>query len=1091
MKYRHSGLMRLTTLSLLIGSFTLPPAAYAFELAQYPAGTAAKLPAPNVIVSVDDSGSMQDSGMATLRAALQQTFTEANVANGAIRLGWQAMTGCATIPASGACADRNEVRVLDATHRANFMTWVNTLTKQSGTPSHRMYFNAGQYYRQAPSVNSPWASVPGTTQEPMLTCRRSYNLFMTDGGWNTYDSWSVSDPTAGALVGNADGSTRTLGDGSTSYDITSDQTRVYRDTFGSAALPTMSDLAFQFWATDLQPGMTNSVKPLVRETSPITVTSGANSLTLEPFWNPRNNPATWQHMTTYTVGFNNAANWNAYTSPRFDGVDTWSGATYARLLLGIESWNNPITGTDTTRMPELWHMALNGRGKFIPAPTAASLAPAFQDILNEIINDNSTPITSTAQASQSLSRTDAMGYTAGYQSEKWKGYVSASNFARGTGASTAGWGGQTTADKLDALTLAQINDRVILSWREGGEAGTTDGPAAFKWAGDETHLSNVQKAAFFTNPEASSEGEARINYLRGDRSRETAGSPLFRQRASRQGDIVNSKVWYVAQPAAAYGFDGYSSFFSTHANRLPMIYVGGNDGMLHGFSGVDGTEKLAYVPKGVIAGLRQLTQTGYDSAHRYFVDGSPFSGDVNWGNNTTPNWRTLLVGTLGAGGKGYYVLDVTTPGNTGNVTTPASNFTEGNANALVVLDKTSASGAVFDAATSDAYLGQIAVPPVVSDTNPYKASQITRLNNGKWAVVMGNGYNSTKQQPALLIQYLDGTDRSLQVIPVPATAAGNGNGLSAPRLVDLDGDGKTDVVYAGDLQGNLWKFNLLGVNAANWSVAFGGSPLYTASYTASGAGTGTGTPQPITAPPVVRANTRGVTGLMVAFGTGRNLTLGDRESTAPQTLYSVLDNTRYISTAGVLTVDTAVTPAAVGTGRNLLVQQQVTGTEASGSREFNALSNNDVNYEGTDARKGWYFDLPESGERVLDPIGFYDGTNLLEVVSEIPATGGDTVGETCDPQSKKAVYRRTFINIMDGKQPTFQIIDLNGDGWFNAQDLAVSRLEHDPGKNRELKLKNVCPKGANSCDEKVNNHGGDDLQKPPILSLRPSWRQLQ
>lgn len=1090
MKNRHSGLMRRTTLSLLIGSLVLPPASHAFELAQYPAGTAAKLPAPNVIVSVDDSGSMGPNGMATLRDALRQTFTEANVANGAIRLGWQAMTGCATIPASGDCANRNEVRVLDATHRANFMTWVNTLATRSGTPSHRMYFNAGQYYRQAPSVDSPWASVPGTTQEPMLTCRRSYNLFMTDGGWNTFDSWSASDTAAGALVGNADGTTRTLGDGSTAYDITSDQTRIYRDAFGSAALPTMSDLAFQFWATDLQPGMTNHVKPIMKETSPVTITSGANNLTLEPFWNPRNNPATWQHMTTYTVGFNAAANWNATAaSPKFDGIDTWSGPSYAKLLLGMESWTNAIGGNETTRMPELWHMALNGRGKFIPAPTAASLAPAFQDILNEIINDNSTPITSTAQASQSVSRTDTLGYTAGYQSDKWKGYVSASNFARGTGASTAGWGGQNTADKLDALTPAQINDRVILSWREGGEAGTTDGPAAFRWASGETQLSTAQKAAFFTDPEPGSEGEARINYLRGDRSRESAGNPLFRQRASRQGDIVNSKVWYVAQPAAAYGFDGYSSFFNTHASRLPMLYVGGNDGMLHGFSGVDGTEKIAYVPKGVIPGLRQLTQTGYDRAHRYFVDGSPFSGDVNWGSNTTPNWRTLLVGTLGAGGKGYFVLDVTTPGNTGAVTTPASNFTEGNASALVVLDRTSASGTVFDAATADAYLGQITVPPVVSDTNPYKASQITRLNNGKWAVVMGNGYNSTKEQPALLIQYLDGTDRTLQVIPVPAAAAGDGNGLSAPRLVDLDGDGKTDVVYAGDLKGNLWKFNLLGDNAASWGVAFGNNPLYTASHTPTGATTGT--PQPITAPPIVRANTRGVTGLMVAFGTGRNLTLGDRESTAPQTLYSVLDNTRYISTSGVLTIDTAVTPAAVGAGRSQLVQQRITATHDSAGREFNALSNNDVDYEGADAKKGWYFDLPESGGRVLDPIAFYDGTNLLEVKSEIPATGGDTVGETCDPQSKKAVYHRTFINIMDGKQPSFQVIDLNGDGWFNAEDLGVSRLEHKTGNNPDLKLKNVCPKGAASCEEKVNNHGGDDLQKPPTLSLRPSWRQLQ
>ncbi|WP_225781498.1 pilus assembly protein [Xenophilus sp. Marseille-Q4582] len=1104
MKHRPCGLMRRTTLSLLIGGLALPQAPQAqptttpgtaaptlFELAQYPAGTAARLPAPNVIVSVDDSGSMGPNGMATLRAALEDTFAEAKVPDGAIRLGWQAMTGCATIPAAGDCAGRNEVRVLDATHRANFMAWVKTLKTQGSTPSHRMYFNAGQYYRQAPSVNSPWASVPGTKQEPMLTCRRSYNLFMTDGGWNSTTSWSSSDTAAGAAVGNADGTPRTLGDGTTAYDPTDAQTRIYSDSYGSATLPTMADLAFQFWATDLQPTMANGVKPLMKETSPIVVSADAHSLTLQPFWNPRNNPATWQHMTTYTVGFNAAANWNAHTTPKFDGPDTWSGATYARLLLGLDAWTDPIAGNETTRMPELWHMALNGRGKFIPAPTAASLAPAFQDILNEIINDNTAPVTSTAQASMSLARTDTMGYTAGYLAEKWKGYVSASNIARGTGASSAGWGGQTTADKLDALTPAQVDERLVLSWREGSAAGGVDGPTAFRWASGETYLSTAQKAHFFAATEAESEGEARLNYLRGDRSRETAGNPLFRERASRQGDIVNSKVWYVAQPAAAYGFDGYSSFYTTHKDRLPMLYVGGNDGMLHGFSGVDGTEKIAYVPKGVIPGLRQLTQTGYNQAHRYFVDGSPFSGDVNWGSSTAPDWRTLLVGTLGAGGKGYFVLDVTRPGNTGSVSTPASNFTENQAASLVVMDKTSASGTVFADTAPEAYIGQITAPPVVSDTNAYKATQITRLNDGKWALVMGNGYNSTKEQPALLIQYIDGNDKSLKVIPVPASAAGNGNGLSAPRLVDLDGDGKTDVVYAGDLQGNLWKFDLLGDNAANWHVAFNNAPLYTASYTPTGAATGTR--QPITAPPIVRANTRGVTGLMVAFGTGRNLTLGDRESTAVQSLYSVFDNTQYTSTQGVLAIDDAVTPEAVGTGVSRLVQQQITATYDVSQREFNVLSDHSVDYQatGSSAKKGWYLHLPKSRERVLDPITFYNNTHLLEVVSEIPATGGDTVGETCDPQSRKAVYYRTFINIMDGRPPSFQVVDSNGDGWFNGEDLGVSRLEVGKGKNPGQKYENVCAQGKAECDEKVNNHGGDDLQKPPVLSLRPSWRQLQ
>ena len=1080
-------------LSLLIASLALPPFSHAqptlFELAQYPAGTAARLPAPNVIVSVDDSGSMGAEGMATLRAALRQTFSAANVPDGTIRLGWQAMTGCATLPAAGDCEGRNAVRVLDARHRAHFMAWVDTLRPQGGTPSHRMYFNAGQYYRQAPGVDSPWASVPGTTQAPLLGCRRAYNLFMTDGGWNATAGWSAADTVAGAAVGNADGTARTLGDGRTRYDADSPQTRIYRDAHGSPGLPTMADLAFEFWATDLQPGLANEVRPVMKESAPFTPAPGAGSLALEPFWNPRNDPATWQHMTTYTVGFNKAADWNAHASPPFDGADTWSGPAYTRLLLGQEAWTDPIAGDEDSRMPELWHMALNGRGKFIPAPTAASLAPAFQDILGQIIGDNAAAPSSTAQAAMSLARAGTEVYTAGYRAEKWQGHVRAGHAAPGTGAASAGWNGQTTADLLDALSPVQIDGRLILSWREGGGAGAPDGATAFRWAEDERHLSAAQKTAFFTAPETSAEGEARLHHLRGNRSREREGSPLLRERASRQGDIVNSRLWYVAQPVAAHGFEGYSSFFGTHRNRLPMLYVGGNDGMLHGFSAVDGSERIAYVPKGVIPGLHRLTRTGYDHAHRYFVDGSPFSGDVNWGSAAAPDWRTLLVGTLGAGGKGYFVLDVTRPGNTGGTAAPASNFSEDQATALVVLDRTSASGTVFDAASGDAFIGQITAAPVVSDANVYKATQITRLNDGQWAVVMGNGANSTQERPALLIQYLGGTKRDLRVIPVPASATGDGNGLSAPRLVDLDGDGRTDVVYAGDLHGNLWKFDLLGSDASQWKVAFDGSPLYTARHLPTE--TGTGTAQPITAPPIVRANTRGATGLMVAFGTGRNLTLGDRASTATQTLYAVLDNTRYTATQGQLAIDTAVRPEAVGTGHSRLVRQTVTGSHTRSGRTFDALSSHAVEYTGADASKGWYFDLPEAGERVLAPMAFYDGTNLLEVLSEIPAGGGETAGESCDPPATPARHYRTFINIMDGKPPSFQVIDLDGDGWFNAADQGVSRLSLRPGGITGQKFKNVCPQGSTECAQTVNRHDGDDLQKPPALSLRPSWRQLQ
>src|SRR5690606_9648913 len=159
---------------------------------------------------------------------------------------------------------------------------------------------------------------------------------------------------------------------------------------------------------------------------------------------------------------------------------------------------------------------------------------------------------------------------------------------------------------------------------------------------DESNLSTTQKLALqkATNgtDQGATAGRDRLNYIRGDRSKEgtdpsgyTNAKP-YRQRHSRQGDIVNSEVWYTGAPASNYAFKGYDTFINTYKNRTPMLYVGGNDGMLHGFSAQDGSEKIAYVPQGVIPHLNQLTAPAYNQQHRYFVDGSPMTGDVDINN---------------------------------------------------------------------------------------------------------------------------------------------------------------------------------------------------------------------------------------------------------------------------------------------------------------------------------------------------------------------------------------------------------------------------------------------------------------------------
>jgi len=416
----------------------------------------------------------------------------------------------------------------------------------------------------------------------------------------------------------------------------------------------------------------------------------------------------------------------------------------------------------------------------------------------------------------------------------------------------------------------------------------------------------------------------------------------------------------------------------------------------------------------------------------------------------------------------------------------------------------------------------------MDDTNPFKASQIAKLNDDRWAVVMGNGYNSKNERPVLLIQYLDGVNEvngvkelkrivatGSQVLSSPVNAVTDANimanGLSAPKLVDIDSDGKVDVAYAGDLKGNLWKFDLTSTTASNWGVAVWGTasttpctttictPLFTAKYL--------GKRQPITAPPSVKANDRGAGGMMVAFGTGMNLTDDDRSSTDVQSVYSVLDNTKYRLDSGHVVVNTNTAPKTVANpnGGGVipsvvtatdLVQQDIVGGPIAGqgksaARTFWTMTQNDVNYltTGTNPnKKGWYFNFQVTGQRVLRPISFFDASNNLMIFSTTPAYGGNgSSDESCEPAGTPEKAYLSLMNIMDGKKPSVQVMDVNGDGFYNS----------DAGKDKGASTMTLPPGAINivTGKDKITIKGGDgkpdELARMPEQSMRPSWRQLQ
>jgi len=685
------------------------------------------------------------------------------------------------------------------------------------------------------------------------------------------------------------------------------------------------------------------------------------------------------------------------------------------------------------------------------------LATAFSEIVNQIIQDTSTPISTVAANTQSITSGTRV-YVAGYRSDRWKGSLEARPLtSSNTISSTVNW---EAGARLDAKTPA---NRVILTSTStaGFDAGgtATPGGAPFLW----TSLNADQKTALKQGA-SDTIAQERIEYLRGDRTKETEVGGSYRNRSNRLGDIVNSNLWVTTKPNLGYTFDNYASFRAAQANRPGMVYVGANDGMLHGFDVATGDERLAYVPKGVYNKLVSLTQPAYD--HQYTVDGHPFTGDFRSGTN----WRTALVSGLAGGGKGYFVLDVTEPGSLSATTTAAAN--------TVLVDTTDG---------ADADIGHLYGEPVTDASNAERVVNITKLNNGRWAVLLGNGVNSTSEKAMLLVQYLDG-DRSLLKIPLDS-AGGNGNGLANPQVIDIDGNGTADVAYAGDMRGNLWKIDLTSATPSNWKSYFPigsgtATPLYVAQDTAN-------TRQPITTAPQWATHPDG--GLILAFGTGREMTLQDRTTNSVQTLYAVRDDTTFApSSTPMMSGGTVITG-----GRSSLVAQTLTTTVTINQQQFGKTTANVVNYTGTGAKRGWYLDFPVLGERAVFNGGKLSD-RLIYVRSRVPAVGNQngTEEETCEPNATAAAEYMTVVDILSGAPPSSKVFDTDGGGFTGTEEAGVSRWKY--GKEDRLLMRTGKPgEFASISPQAQSNSNPNDPSRQTMgfnTNLRlvnVGWRQLQ
>ncbi len=471
-----------------------------------------------------------------------------------------------------------------------------------------------------------------------------------------------------------------------------------------------------------------------------------------------------------------------------------------------------------------------------------------------------------------------------------------------------------------------------------------------------------------------------VSFLRGDRSNEGAGT--LRQRSSVLGDIVHSRPYYVADATN------------------PTVFVGSNDGMVHAINSANGAERWAYIPSMLINKLKTLAYSPSDAtlpyAHDYFVD-----GQINIGTIASGATR-ILVGGLGSGGKGLYALNLT------------------GSNALTATSDTDVAGKILWEITPSAinFGGASTASTDYSKLGySYSTPTIAKVHSGASSldvIIIGNGYDPAATGESYLYVINAATGALVQAIRAGTAGAANPNGLSNPVALDSDGDGYADRVYAGDLNGTMWKFDLSSSTASSWTA----SALLVTSPA-----------QPITTTPGVALHPNG--GYMVSFGTGKIFS-------GTYGTYNPTSGTWTTSATGDLG-DTAVhyvygvwdgAPAA----NAALLSQTLTErsyTSAGITTRVRRGTANQPNWaSGASNHKGWRVALP-AGERVLGEGTFTEngrfyfiGYNPTVTPYRVPGTNTDVFGENWLME----------LNYLTGGSSTTPFLDMDSNLLLNDAD---------------------------------------------------------
>jgi type IV pilus assembly protein PilY1 len=678
------------------------------------------------------------------------------------------------------------------------------------------------------------------------------------------------------------------------------------------------------------------------------------------------------------VAYNRRQYWYAAKYGGFDDVPTAANLADAnyRPLPDTGEWEAPSLIPGNVVQPKTYFLASNGLA------LQNSLRSAFATIASEGASNPKL-----AASAGRITSTDEGIFSTTMDTASWTGDLIRKDVSFSGNTITVGntpkW---NAAIKLTGSTSAPVvtaklpSGRNIVTYASGA-------PVDFTWSAIPADYKTLLQAPYVGQSAAQSatEGERRLEWLRGVRTAETVAVDPLRKRVNLLGDAASNSPLYVGAP----GGDGYADLdyaiwaaASARKNRTKMVYVGSSDGMLHGFdassSTAGGQEVLAYVPSRLMKKFASSADPKYE--RKPMVEATPVAVDVKFGPVSGTDWRTLLVGGLGGGGKGVYALDVTDPSSFGT-TSKVWEFTE----------------------NDDADLGHITTAPLV-----------TRLADGKFVVMFGSGYNNTVAastgDPAsttgkgflyVLLADKGGAGTWTEGSNFKKIALGTTGSPTTPAGVanpnaSRDAAGFANRVYLGDLDGQMWRVNVPPVvsgvvRMSDWSSS--ATKMFTASVG--------GTPQPITTTPALVFNPKG--GIVVLFGTGKFIEATDRKPSLPvaNSFYGVFDS--FSGSSGLDPSKLNAISLSTSAGKR---------TVSAGPPSTPAKTD------------GWYVNLVTSGNNQGEMVIFPPNVSLgtVDFTTQLGAT-------TCDAGSGYFMSLDPITGLAG--TPT---IDVNGDGVLNASD---------------------------------------------------------